>query len=161
MFKNLLGLAVLALLAAPAAQAVPINVVLSGQVAADCTLSGFTADLGWDTLTIQAGVVNKRLGFALVNCNASTGFKVTGSSSSGGTLRNVITPTSQTPYTISMGGGAFYNLMAPTEIYNSGPISPGSPFVNTQVETRVNVTALPGAVTGTYTDTMTLTLTVN
>lgn len=165
MFKKILSIGALMLASGNVAQAAPVNVVLSGQVAALCTLSGFSADLGWDTLTIQAGVVNQRLGFALVNCNATTGLSITASSVSGGFLVNTLNLTSKTPYQVQMlggiGGFGPVQLTFPSVLYNSGAIPAGSPLVNANIETRVNVTAFPGASTGTYTDTMTFTLTVN
>lgn len=161
MFKKILGICALMLASGYVAHAAPINVVLSGQVAADCSLTGFSYDLGWDTLTVQAGVINQRLGFSVVNCNATTGFSITASSVSGGFLVNTLSLTSKTPYSIQIGGQGFNQLTIPTALYNSGPITPGAPFVNANIETRINVTPFAAASTGTYTDTMTFTLTVN
>ncbi len=124
------------------------TLLLGGRVPLVCSIQ---VNTGNPPLDILNGMTNFTVGSLSETCNRRTGFTVTISSANGGNLMN---ETGQTvPYTIQYDNSGVRSLAAPVVLTRN--------FAKLAVWTRsfrVNIAAQPNAVSGEYTDLVTVTI---
>lgn len=126
------------------------SLVLKGTVTADYQITSVPTPSA-DTLDIVNGETNKLVADITEYTNNPSGYKVTASSSNGGLLKNGTID--QTAYTLSYAGGSPVTLSSSPSTVKTA-VSAGTQLS----EVKVSVTARPGALMGTYTDTVTLSI---
>ena len=157
MKKAVLLTGLLAIIALSQAQAATLS--LSGTVASNCVLNQVTPT-SYSTLNISAGqtVVVAQTD---VTCNHNPGYKLRASSANNGLLVNGTAPNNSTAYTMKIFGTGTLNHIslttAPQDLVNTGTLS--SPITNDMRNIEVTVTAVSVPWAGTYSDTVTITLT--
>jgi spore coat protein U-like protein len=149
----------LALMGFFTAQAATLD--LSGEIAVSCTLDSVSGNASASTLPIVAGGSDIDVGSATVSCNNGNGYKLDATSESGGFLVNDSAPNNQTAYTIEIlgtGSQGAQQLTSSTKLLEVSPLS--TPVSSDARTVRVDVTAVAVPHAGTYSDTVTITLTV-
>lgn len=140
-------------------QATAATLSLSGTVASNCVLNQVTPT-SYSTLNISAGQT-VTVAQTDVTCNHNPGYKIRASSANNGLLVNGSAPNNSTSYTLKIFGTGTQNHIALTtsaqDLVNTGTLS--APVTNEMrnVEVTVSPVAVPWA--GTYSDTVTITLT--
>jgi hypothetical protein len=145
------------LMLANIAQSATLN--LSGTITANCVLNSIDSvaytvpHLDTTTQTVVVAKTN-------ITCNSAPGFKLTASSANNGVLVNTSSPGNNAAYKLKIygtGTNGSLSLATPQDLVLSGALA--APLVN---ELRdIEIAADPAAVkwAGTYTDTVTITLT--
>lgn len=113
------------------------------------------------TLNITGGETAKNVASVLEQSNNASGYKIFLYSANVGELRHTVTPTIKTTYTISYNGASAItpgSSASPTQVKNVASLTSLS---NNTSQVTVNVTALPSAAAGTYTDTVTFSIVSN
>ncbi|MGZ3775380.1 MAG: hypothetical protein ACXVCY_14480 [Pseudobdellovibrionaceae bacterium] len=153
--KSILSFTIISLVAG-FAQAATLNI--SGSITDNCVLNQVTP-ASYSTLNISAG------GTAVVaqtdvTCNHQLGYKLRASSANGGKLVNASAPANETSYTMKIYGVGTQNAQSlttsPLDLVNTGALT--APVTNELRNIEVNVTAVTVPWSGTYSDTVTITL---
>lgn len=135
------------------------TLTLSGTVASNCVLNQVTPT-SYTTLNIAAGET-VTVAQTDVTCNHAPGFKLRASSANNGVLTNGSAPNNTTPYTMKIFGTGTLNHIAlttaPQDLVNTGTLA--APVTNEMRNIEVTVTAAATPWAGTYSDTVTITLT--
>jgi len=134
------------------------TLLLQGTVAASCNIAITPNGSNNTTLDIVNGESNKLVAAGVETCNNATGYKINVKSDNAGELRHGVTPSLKTTYTLIYDGQS----ITPTTNYQQVKnVSVLNAPANTSSEIRVNVTALPNAMAGTYSDTVTVQIVAN
>ena len=121
------------------------SIQIKGTVATVCTVA--VTDIG-ASLNITGGETNKPVGTIVETCNSGSGYRVTVSSSNAGSLKNGNSAiTYQLNYDGQSGG-----LSGPMTVERSAAASAK------QVQVGVTVPATANAISGTYSDTLTISI---
>lgn len=111
------------------------------------------------SLSITGGETAKNVASVSEQSNDPLGYKIFISSVNGGELRNITDPTKKTTYTISYDGAA---ASAPTTVAVQVKNVTSLTALTTDISAvTINVVALPAALAGTYSDTITLAIVAN
>lgn len=150
-------LSIIALMSAMPAFSATLN--LSGTIASSCVLNSVTP-ASYSTLNIAAGQTVV-VGQTNVSCNSGAGYKLRASSLNNGRLVNSSSPNNSTLYTMKIFGAGTLNHVSLTttaaDLVNTGALT--APVTNELRNVEVVVTPVPVAWAGTYSDTVTVTLT--
>ena len=132
---------------------------LSGTVASTCLLNQITPT-SYSTLNITAGQT-VTVAQTDVTCNHNLGYKLRASSANNGSLVNGSAPNNSTSYTLKIFGTGTLNHLSltttPQDVVNTGALA--APVNNELRNIEVTVTPVPVPWSGTYSDTVTVTLT--
>ncbi len=135
------------------------TLALSGTVTDSCILNQVTPAT-YSTLDITGGQT-VTVAQTDVTCNHGAGYKLRASSANGGLLVNSSSPNNSTAYTLKIYGtgtaGAKALTIAAQDLVNTGAIA--APVVNEMRNVEAVVTAVAAPWSGTYSDTVTITLT--
>jgi hypothetical protein len=111
------------------------------------------------TLNITAGESAKNIAAVSETSNDILGYKINLSSANAGELQNASDVTKKTTYTISYNGGSYVTPSnTPAQVKN---VSSLAALTTNTSQVLINVVAFPGAVAGTYSDTITLAIVAN
>lgn len=165
MKKLLFGLAVTLATTSLLTQANAATLLLRGEIADNCVLNSVdtTSFPGASTtLPIVAGTNSVSVANANVTCNSLDGYMLEATSGNGNSrLVNTTTPTSYTEYEIEVAGtgsAGFQALSSSATLLKQTTLAAPVVGENSLINVRVYPIATPAA-SGTYEDTVTLTLT--
>lgn len=130
------------------------TLALSGTVAPNNSLVVTPNGTNNTTLTVVAGVTNLNVAAVVETSNDGNGYKITAASATGGFLQ--LSATSKTAYTFGYGGAAAITLTNAAQTVKTSGVLTQQTTATSQVV--VNVTALPNALAGTYSDTVTISI---
>lgn len=132
---------------------------LSGTITDTCVLNQVTPT-SYSSLNISAGQT-VTVAQTDVTCNHNAGYKLRASSANNGVLVNSSSPANSTAYTMKIyGTGTAGHVSLTTsaqDLVNTGTLS--APITNSMQNIEVTVTAATTPWAGTYSDTVTITLT--
>lgn len=150
---------VLSLVANQAIAASSGTLIISGTVAPVNDIV-ITPNLANNTsLNITGGETAKNVASVSETSNDILGYKIMISSVNAGKLKHTVDPTKLTAYTISYGGAAYSAPTAlPVQVKN---VSSLSALTTNTSQVLITVTALPAALAGSYTDSITLAIIAN
>jgi hypothetical protein len=131
---------------------------LTGSIADSCVLNSVVSN--GNTLNIASGGTIT-VAQTSVSCNHKLGYKLRASSANNGVLINGSSPANNTAYSLKVFGTGTLNSVnlttSPADVVNTGPLV--SPEVSDLRQVDVTVTPVAVPWSGTYTDTVTITLT--
>ncbi|MBF0360886.1 MAG: fimbrial protein [Oligoflexia bacterium] len=131
---------------------------LSGTVAAICNIT-INAVTEATQLNITGGESARKVASVDEQSNSITGYKIFMSSANGGELRNTSDATKKTTYTVSYNNGTTQApTTTPVEVKNKSALTG---LTTETSDVKVSVVAFPNAPSGTYTDTITLSIQAN
>lgn len=147
----------LSLLSVPSHAATTGTLQLQGVVPANCNVV-VTPNGSNLNLDIVNGESNRLIATSNEMCNNLSGYKINVKSTNGGELRNTGNASVKTTYQISYGG----QTVTPTTAYQTVKnVTVLNSPANVNSEVRINVTAYPNAIAGTYSDTVTVQIETN
>ena len=135
------------------------TLALSGSVAKSSSIVITPTGTANTSLDILAGQSNVKVGSAAETSNDLSGYTISISSPTGGFLQNSGDVTKKTAYTISYnGGGPVTPTVGGVSVKN---VSSLAGLVTNNSDININVTAFATAPSGTYSDTLTVTISNN
>lgn len=160
--KSTLGALILTVLTSTATYAASSGTLtLSGVVAAVNDITVTPNGSNNTSLNILAGESAKNVASVLESSNDINGYKIQMYSANGGQLQLAGQPSKFTAYQVSYNGGSYTTppvAASPATVKN---VSSLSALSNATSAVAVNVTALPTALAGTYSDTVTFSIVGN
>jgi len=130
------------------------NLLLSGVVAPNNSLVITPNGTNNTTLNVTAGVSNLNVASVAETSNDGNGYKITAQSVNSGFLQ--LSATAKAAYTFSYNGAAAISLTNAAQTVKTSAALTQLTTATSQVV--VNVTALPNALAGTYSDTVTISI---